>query len=138
MADIKWQDEYSVGVKELDEQHKRLLDIFNKVIYEQEEKYDEEKFSSSLTQLIHYAYTHFAAEERYLQEADFPDLKNHVMEHIDFIRRTLNLALKIDEGGDESRKGLLRYLQNWYSMHVLGLDRCYIPYLKALKDKQTV
>jgi hemerythrin len=124
MATIKWQEAYSVGVKELDDQHKDLLDIFNKVTSEQLEKYDEIKFSSSLSLLI-----------RYLEQVNFPEIKQHVLEHIDFIMKTLGLALRIEEESGENRKELLRYLNEWYSLHVLGLDRHYIPFLESIKNK---
>jgi hemerythrin-like metal-binding protein len=135
MVTLKWQDEYTVGVKELDEQHQSLLNVINLVIEEQTENYEEEKFLVAITSLIHYAYTHFATEERYLMQVKFPDLKQHVIEHIDFIMKTLALALIIEEGGDNTRKELLRYLKEWFSSHVLGLDRHYIPFLASKKIK---
>jgi hemerythrin-like metal-binding protein len=130
MAAIEWQDEYSVGVKELDDQHRQLIYIIDKVIEEQKNKYDADKFSASLALLIHYAYTHFATEERYLLDAKFPELEQHIHEHINFIMKTLGLALKIEEGEDETRKELLKYLKEWFSLHVLGFDRHFIPYLQ--------
>ncbi len=134
MATIHWQDEYSVGIKELDDQHKNLLDIFNQIAAEQEDKYDRDKFSTSLSTLIHYAYTHFATEENYLDRANFPLIEQHVLEHIDFIMKTMQLALGIENGGDENRKELLNYLKEWYSLHVLGIDRQYIPFLKSIQN----
>jgi hemerythrin len=135
MAALKWQDEYTVGVKELDEQHQSLLNVINRVIEEQEGNYIQEEPSTAIASLIHYAYTHFATEERYLIQANFPDLKQHVIEHIDFIMKTLGLALRIEEGGDVTRKELVRYLKEWFSSHVLGLDRHYIPFLASKKFK---
>jgi hemerythrin len=135
MASIQWQEAYSVGVKELDDQHKDLLNIFNTITSEQKDKYDATKFASSLALLIHYAYTHFATEERYLKQVNFPEIKQHILEHTGFIMKTLALALRIEERGDENRKELLQYLNEWYSLHVLGLDRHYIPFLKSIKDR---
>jgi len=133
MKTIEWQDEYTVGVKELDNQHRNLLDIINILLKEQSDKYEASKFKSALTSLIHYAYTHFATEERYLLEARFPNLNQHVLEHIDFIMKTLGLALKVEVNRDESRAELLRYLQDWYSSHVLVTDRQYIPFLASIE-----
>jgi hemerythrin len=134
MKTIEWQDNFTVGVKELDDQHRSLLNTINTLLDEQRDKYEAKKFSPALSSLIHYAYTHFATEERYLLQVRFPNLKPHVLEHIDFIMKTLGLALKIENSGDESRKELLRYLKEWYSSHVLGTDRQYIPFLASKKS----
>jgi hemerythrin len=131
MEKLEWQSEYSVGVKEIDDQHQSLLDTINTLLVEQRVRYDAAKFSPALYSLIHYAYTHFATEERYLLQVHFPDLKQHVLEHIDFIMKTLSLALKVESSRDESRTELLRYLKEWYSSHVLGTDRKYIPFLAS-------
>jgi hemerythrin len=129
MKSIEWKNEYSVGVKEIDDQHRGLLDTINTLLEEQSDKYEASKFSPAVSTLIHYAYTHFATEEQYLLRVHFPDLNNHILEHIDFIMKTLGLALKVKNGNDESPLELLRYLTGWYSSHVLGTDRKYIPFL---------
>ncbi|MGA3287748.1 MAG: hemerythrin family protein [Bacteroidota bacterium] len=134
MRTIEWQDDYTVGVKELDDQHRCLLNTINTLLEEQGDKYEAAKFSPALSSLIYYAYTHFATEERYLLQVHFPDLKQHVLEHIDFIMKTLGLALRVKSGGDETRIELLRYLKEWYSSHVLVTDRQYIPFLASKKS----
>jgi hemerythrin len=134
MRTIEWQDDYTVGVKELDDQHRNLLKTINTLLEEQRDKYEAAKFSPALSSIIHYAYTHFATEERYLLQVHFPNLKQHVLEHIDFIMKTVGLALRIESSsGDELRIELLRYLKEWYSYHVLGTDRQYIPFLASKK-----
>ncbi len=132
MTSIKWQDEYSVGVAELDDQHRLLLRTINEVIEEQRDRCNPEKFSEKFAWLIHYAYTHFATEERYMAKAEFPGLRSHILEHIDFIMKTLGLALRVDD--NRTRLELLSYLNNWFSSHVLVLDRKYIPFLIPEKN----
>jgi hemerythrin-like metal-binding protein len=126
---LEWQNDYSVGVKELDEQHQNLLSIINTLLKEQQDELNADKLSSAISTLIHYAYVHFATEERYLLQAHFPDLKQHILEHVSFIMKTLELSLKVKEDTKEQRIELLRYLKAWYSLHVLGIDRQYLPYL---------
>jgi hemerythrin len=128
---IEWQDEYSVGVKELDEQHQNMLKIINTLLVGQKDEYDAIKMSEMISSLIHHAYIHFATEERYLVEIDYSDLKLHVLEHVGFIMKTLELSLKVKEGTYDDRLELLRYLKGWWSSHVLGSDRLYIPFLKV-------
>jgi hemerythrin len=141
MRRLEWLPEYSVGVEELDAQHRSLHDTFNKMIEEQKEPYDAAKFSASLRSLIHYAYVHFATEEHHLTLAEFPGLKEHVIEHVGFIMKTMSLATKVDEGDQDHRIELLLYLREWFATHVLGADRKYIPYLAAKgapKDRRTL
>jgi hemerythrin-like metal-binding protein len=128
---LEWQEEYTVGIKELDGQHQALLNIINTLLMEDQDEYDAVKVSEATSSLIHYAYVHFATEERYLAQAQFPHLEQHILLHVDFIMKTLELSLKVKEGTLDSRLELLHYLQGWYSSHVLGIDRLYIPFLKA-------
>ena len=131
MMALEWKDEYTVGVDELDNQHQSLLKTINTLLEEQRDTYEAAKFLPALSSLIHYAYTHFATEERYLLQARFPNLNQHILEHIDFIMKTLGLALRIESEGDQTRRELLQYLNEWYSYHVLGTDRKYIPFLES-------
>ena len=118
-------------VKELDDQHQILLDIINTLLKEQRDEYNANKLSETISSLIHYAYVHFATEERYLAQVNYPDLKQHILEHVDFIMKTLELSLKVKEDTKDNRLELLKYLKGWYSSHVLGIDRLYIPFLKS-------
>jgi len=131
MKPIAWQAEYSIGIKELDEQHQNLLQIINTLIKEQQNPIDKKKFADHIAALIHYAYMHFAAEETLLIKVEFPDLQRHVIEHVDFIMKALSLSLKVGENNTENRQELLQYLQTWYATHVLGMDRLYITALAA-------
>ena len=130
---IEWQEEYSVGVKELDDQHKNLLNIINSLLLEKQEKITGDKLSEIISSMVHHAYIHFATEERYMEQVNFPDLTQHVLEHVSFILKTLELSLKVKEGEGTAtnQMELLTYLKEWYSSHVLGADRLYVPYLRA-------
>jgi hemerythrin len=126
---IQWKDSYALGVPELDQQHRYLLDTINQIIEEQQDGFNAQLFTTAINTLTHYAYTHFATEERYLAEGHFPDMKSHVLSHVDFIMKMMTLALKVEHGTDDDRKELLRYLRDWYAGHVLGIDRFFIPYV---------
>jgi hemerythrin-like metal-binding protein len=134
---LEWQDEYTVGVKELDIQHQNILNLINSLQTGEQDDNDFDKLSLAISSMIHHSYTHFATEERYLMDAEYPDFKQHVLEHVSFIMKTLELSLKVKEGKVDSRQELLHYLKDWYASHILGLDRLYIPYLKENKNKNT-
>jgi hemerythrin-like metal-binding protein len=128
---LVWLEEYSVGVKELDDQHHHLLNIINSLLLEKQEKITGDTLSETISSMVHHAYVHFASEEKYMEQVNYPDLKQHVLEHVSFILRTLELSLKVKEGTSNNQLELLSYLTEWYASHVLGADRLYVPYLAA-------
>jgi len=132
---IAWHEEYSVGVKELDDQHKNMLRIINTLLIGQKDEYDPLGMADTISELIHHAYIHFAAEERYLDQTNYPERKQHILEHVGFIMKTLELSVQVKDGSNDHRLELLRYLKGWYSSHVLVSDRFYIPYLSAANMK---
>jgi hemerythrin-like metal-binding protein len=135
MEQIHWQDNYTVGILELDHQHQVLLGIINTLIDDQYLVYNAEKFDQTFHKLLHYAYTHFATEEKYLQRAQFPAFDQHVTHHIDFIMQLLTFALRLQQRETKSCVEILLFLKNWYSNHVLGIDRLYIKYVALLKQE---
>ena len=131
MGPIEWDDKYSVGIGDLDVQHKGLLIIINNLIEADGKKVNSKQYSDIVASLIHYAYTHFATEENYMTQAEYPDQPKHILEHVDFIMKVMSLALKVENGNQADRDELLTFLKNWFSAHILVIDRYYIPYFAA-------
>ena len=68
MSLFTWSDEYSIGNAEIDNLHKELFDILNKLYdncYLVESKLD---VYTILDELIDYADFHFKAEQQYMRE----------------------------------------------------------------------
>jgi len=129
MKSMPWKEQYSVGVKEIDRQHRGLLDIINQVINSIEKKNKWQSTSAIIDSLINYAYNHFATEERYMIEAEYPELSWHVGLHLAFIRKVFLMSEEYKQKGLAMQKEILTYLASWYSSHVLEVDRKYMSYM---------
>ena len=129
MKTIAWQDRFKVGVPEIDIQHQGLLNIVNQLITSIENKTEWKTTSAIIDSLINYAYTHFATEERYMLQGKYPGLLKHVEIHVDFIRKVFNMSQKIEQKDIVLQREILTFLASWYTTHVLGIDREYIPYV---------
>ena len=125
MALMEWKDSYSVGVDKLDNDHKRLIDIINRV--------DEaDKAGKSvqwvLEELRNYTEYHFKAEEERMKEAGYPDLEEHMREHKAFVQwlttveRTYNLA---PDAHFHIAETVNEYLREWLTHHILLVDMQY-------------
>ncbi|MBN1398162.1 MAG: hemerythrin family protein [Bacteroidetes bacterium] len=125
MRFLEWEDSYNIGVKEIDIQHRGLFDIVSRLFtsrnYQTEGKY----FIATLSQFIDYTKVHFATEERYMREAEYPKLDAHQKEHNEFLSEVIELARDCENKVPGIEQKILDFLKSWYIKHILGTDRDY-------------
>jgi hemerythrin len=123
MPFLEWKDAYDIGVKEIDNQHRGLFDIIDKLFgsrkYDSEGKY----FSLTLIKFYEYAQIHFSTEERYMRETQYPRYTEHQHEHEQFITQVSKLILDVENKEPEIENKVLTFLKEWYLAHILGTDR---------------
>jgi hemerythrin len=78
---IKWEDGFSVGISRIDEEHKKFIDLINRVVHAKEHKDDPEEIKGVLERMKSYALAHFKTEETYMEEFDYPEYQKHKAEH---------------------------------------------------------
>ena len=75
---IEWNEGLSLGVKAIDNDHKKLLDIINKLTLainnDESYKYIESVFDD----LEKYALEHFTREEQLLRKCNCKDVEDHI------------------------------------------------------------
>ena len=62
---VEWRDDFSVGVQEIDEQHKNLFKILSELIEATGPGNQEEKIDTLLEDMVDYAEYHFTSEQAY-------------------------------------------------------------------------
>lgn len=122
---IEWKEEYSVGVEEIDDQHKDLigliLDLFNAI----NEKKTKEQLGEILKDLIEFADTHFSTEEKYFEEFDYENKEEHAKEHRDFAAKVIGLNEKYENNEIEISFELIDFLEDWLLDHLIEQDQKY-------------
>jgi len=79
---IQWSDDLSVGVPEIDKQHKKLVDILNRYYTEIKNKEDDkETIDRFLNELSDYMRDHLDYEEKFLAIIGYPELEQHKKVH---------------------------------------------------------
>jgi len=66
MNKIEWENDYSINVAVIDEEHKQFISIINKAIAAIHNNNDGEKISEALNAMTLYAVSHFKNEEKYM------------------------------------------------------------------------
>lgn len=128
MEPIWWTEEFSVGVVEMDRQHKKLIAMINRLIHEPEAKTDSETISELLSGMINYAREHFRDEEALMSEHGYPFKDRQVEQHTAFIQKTVDLCSAVEVGVDIVPQIMAEYLKGWLVHHILEQDMKYKPF----------
>jgi len=136
---IPWSEELSVGLQEIDEQHKILIGLINRLFSQAIlHTADKATLSGILEELIQYTIIHFSVEESLFRIFDYPDAENHQVHHNQLKQEVLNFKKKF-EGGTPIVIELMHFLKKWISNHIMMDDKKYTPFFleKGFKAKWT-
>ena len=122
MKDLKWNDILSVGVDEIDDDHRKLVDLFNMLGHSVTEEDNPEYLSAVLEELISCTIWHFKHEERLMVKYGYEDTAAHQSDHQDLIDGARELQQKIMEAGNRVAKEDIEYLEHWLTEHILTSD----------------
>jgi hemerythrin len=131
MEIINWRDEFSVGVAAMDLQHRKLLDMINRLIAERNVLTDPKTIADLLTGMIDYADEHFRAEEFLMAEYDYERKSEQELQHKAFIDKTQSFCSAADLGPNILSTALLDYLSTWLIRHILTEDMQYKEFFKS-------
>lgn len=129
MEKIHWNPSFSVGVRLLDEQHERIVDMINLLISDPEATVRSESISELLNRLTKYATEHFRAEEQLLEEYGYPDLARQKEEHKAYRIKVVALCQATISHEESVPTELLKFMRLWMVNHILESDMKYCSFL---------
>jgi hemerythrin len=130
---LDWKDSYSVDVHTIDAQHKNLFRIAADLQRAMVAGETKGALPQIVERLVQYTAVHLAFEERLMQEAAYPELQAHKLEHEKLKRSILQFQKDLNEGRSAMAFELLQFLKIAIREHILGSDQKYAPYLKNKK-----
>ncbi len=120
---IVWTEAYSVGVADLDSQHSRLIELVNELHGAMVRGAANQVIDGVLDRLIEYTKTHFAAEERLMRNAGYPDFAAHKALHDCFAVEAANLRAGFRAGKVGISIEVLQFLRGWLIQHIATRDK---------------
>src|SRR6266568_6272976 len=132
---VEWQEYLSVGVEEIDTQHKLLFDKYNAFFA----AYNEGRGGDELIRLFgfleEYVATHFSDEERLQRRINFPDYQKHRQQHQELTQKVAELRERLVNSGTDpsliTSAGLL--LTGWLIEHISVMDRAIGRFMKQMQ-----
>ena len=126
---VAWDDSYSVGIEDIDNDHKKLLTLINHlqtaVYYSTGETFERE----ALKELVDYTKYHFEREEKLMQDNGYPDYEPHKKQHEEMIARVQEFIASYEKDREGTIDDLTQFLKNWLIDHINGTDQKYAPFL---------
>jgi len=136
---ISWSGAFSCGVKAIDDQHKKLVNMINELFSHvaSSEEIDNDQLLNVIHETVKNIKTHFAAEEKIMIATRFHDFIAHKKVHDSFILTVISIISDITEGKKVSLFSFLKFLKNWVYSHIAVMDRCYFEHLSRISAKKS-
>jgi hemerythrin-like metal-binding protein len=125
MSLLKWKNEYSVGVQEIDNQHMKLIELINKLFDAMKQGQANAVIGQILNELSTFASTHFKTEEKYFELFDYMESEKHKEIHQIFVMKITKFKNYFDAGQITLSVSIFNFLKDWLNDHILGEDMKY-------------
>ncbi|MBK7141932.1 MAG: bacteriohemerythrin [bacterium] len=125
MAIMTWGPQFEIGVTQVDIQHKKLVELMNKLHDGMVAGKGAEQTKVVLKELVDYTVYHFGFEEKFMQSINYPDYAAHKNVHNNITAKVKEMAAKAAGGSVAVQTELLRFLRDWLIDHIQNTDRKY-------------
>ncbi|MBF0383674.1 MAG: bacteriohemerythrin [Magnetococcales bacterium] len=120
-----WNDNFSIGIEQIDNQHKNLVDLINELTATLIQN-DEMELTRVFDELATYAEYHFADEEK-IWEKFFDDdkwLQSHSKSHKSFLPQIIKMKEElIDLPLSVIIEKIIKFLIRWLAFHIIDNDK---------------
>lgn len=134
MSHLEWDDSFSIGNAEIDEQHKKWITIHNRLhdtLLEGDLTALQQASVDTLREMHEYTGFHFAFEEEYMTRIGFPGIREHWRLHKDFDSLIYGYLREAEKGEvPVLNSKLVKILKNWLINHILTEDMKYARFMR--------
>ncbi|WP_295879045.1 bacteriohemerythrin [uncultured Thiohalocapsa sp.] len=129
MRELTWDKTLSVEVPEIDEDHRRLVDLYNILNHAVAEAESQAYIDAVTEELIACTRWHFCHEERLMLKHGYDGLAEHKAEHDELIASAEALQARLRGAGKAVSTDEVEFLERWLMGHIYGADMQMGAYL---------
>ena len=126
MSLFEWKNDYSVGVLEIDNQHKKLIALINQLFDAMKKGQSNQVLGQIISELILYTHTHFRTEEKYFERFQYQGSEEHKARHQAFVNDVNKFKASFEAGKVALSLSLFTFLKDWLNHHILNEDKKYV------------
>lgn len=132
MKDIVWGQVLSIGVDEIDEDHRKLVNIFNILNHAVTEGESPDYLAAVLEELVNCTAWHFSHEERLMLKYGYDGFEEHKEIHQELIQSAKELQQKFLKAEKTMADEDIEVLERWLTGHILTDDMRLGAYLSQV------
>jgi len=122
---------HRVGIAAIDDQHHEIIERVNLIADAVGQGNRHEASQEMMDDLILFACEHFALEERLMTEYGFPDLEEHIAEHLGLLQQLNNLRDALRTPNPTKAALVSAFITDWAEQHILQSDKEIGTFLAA-------
>lgn len=129
---IEWNDEYLLGILEIDNQHKKLVAIANE-LYDTITSNSEDfklEMSKVLKKLTDYTVYHFSSEEDFMRRHGYAGVDLHKTAHDGFINEVNHQIMQLSDDNKETGAKFYTFVLQWVLTHIARADKIWAKFVK--------
>ena len=125
MPAFEWSGSLSVSVKQIDEQHKKIVEAINELNCKLHAGSSQEELKKTIEDIVYLASSNMRFEEEMMQKFHFPGFKEHLLHHAGVAAKLLRLRWRSEQPGCVLTREVPAALMNLLSSHIRSADRKY-------------
>lgn len=125
----EWSEEFSVGVGEMDRQHRELFEAVNALHLANGQAFDDSVMGDLLMKILNLTRAHFASEEKLMTHTGYPGIALHVLKHEDLLIQLNALVSRFKQGRRNLNEYTLQFMNDWLNKHIKSEDRSFALWL---------
>ncbi len=129
-----WTDDLSVNSAVLDNEHKKLFSLIDDFYKGIKNNTPREQLQELILGLVQYTKTHFANEEKHMQQMGYPKLEEHRELHQHFIDKTQDYYERLKGGKLILSIEVTNFLKDWLVKHIKGVDQQYAAFEQSVES----
>ncbi|MFT4171941.1 MAG: bacteriohemerythrin [Rhodocyclaceae bacterium] len=123
MAVIRWSDDLSVGNRTIDEDHRTLFEMMDRLHDAMRLGKGTEAVGPLLAELVRYTETHFRREEHLMRQMGYANYAIHKAEHDRLMREVRELQARCASGAVTLSLKVHTFLTDWLRNHIMSMDK---------------
>ena len=129
---INWEKKYSIGFEEIDNQHKKLVEMINELHKSFTHGGSIKTADKIIGDMIEYTDYHFKIEEKYFEKYNYSEKQEHIIQHKSFVKQVTEFYNDFQDGSVTIGFEIMNFLRKWLLEHIEGSDN---KYAKEFKNK---